>query len=230
MGAAFSISVNNDIQTQKNTIMQQVQNSCQAVCNQVNSGTLIFLDGSTTGDINFSQTCTVDATCAIDTTLEIITFETQKSIQNGESSPTWFPGLQFNATINNTQEDIRNQYSQAISTVCGTDVEQELSDTVVYAVNSQTGNINFTQDANSTASCVINNSAKASLTLTQDSQQTATAGGTSAGIIIAVIIIVIVIIVVLAIVFRKKKGETTATGSTSTTTKTAVARKVLLKK
>lgn len=231
MGLGLSVSANADIQSQKNTIMQQVENQCQAVCNQVNSGTIIFLDGSNTGDINFNQTCTVDATCTIDTTLEIITFETQKSIQNGESSPSWFPGIQFNATVNTTKEDIRNDYSQVISTVCGADVEQELNDTVVYAVNSTTGNINFTQDANSVAACVVNNSAKASLTLTQDSQQTATAGGTSFGVIIAVVIIIIVIIVVLAVVFRKKGNDTqssTIAGNMNPASKAAITRKVLL--
>lgn len=200
-GVASSTSRNKVVQTSLNTITQQAEANCTANCTQIQSGNTVIIENSTVGDIQFIQQCEVDATCHISNTLDAAAKAIQGSLQNASAQPSWFyPGVQINSAKNNTVQEVRNDLEQKLTSACAATVTQVQTGNLIYAKNSQTGDIGFIQSADLQQSCYLDNSAKAVAATTQKADQFAQAGGIGAGLI-AIVLLVVVLIIGIAIVF-----------------------------
>jgi len=213
-GVSSSTAKNSLYQSSLNTISQQAEANCTANCTQIQSGNTVIIENSTVGDIQFIQECTVDATCQIENTLDATAKTIQDSLQRGEAQPGWFyTGVQINESRNKTVQEVRQDIEQRLQSACNATVSQVQTGNLIYAKNSQTGDIGFIQSADLRQNCYLDNSAKAVATTTQKSDQFAQAGGIGAGLIAAILLIVIAIIVI-AVVFiiisrrrRQRKEE-----------------------
>jgi hypothetical protein len=203
MGIAVSTDVSTVVNTQKATTFQQAQNTCTASCNQIQQGTTIILSNTTTGNITFDQQCTANANCYMTNAVDQAVTQFQEAQASGTASPALFPGIQINTSVSTTVNDLQNDFTQILNNICSADINQVNYGTMIYATNSKTGDISFTQNGNATADCVMENSARIQLQMQQKGTATAAAGSTIAGLasaIIAAVIIVVIIVAVISIV------------------------------
>lgn len=208
MGAAVSTSVANSVQTAVNTTYQSAKNSCDADCNQIISGNVIVLNNSTAGDIQFTQRCTADASCYMKNAVDQAVTAFQDAKVGATAQPALFPGIQVNTTVSSNRQDIVNDLTQVLENICNADVNQTIQDNIIYATDSTLGNIGFLQEGNASARCVMENSARLQLQMSQKGDTTAIAGrnlSLISSIIFLVIIVVVVIIIINAV--RKNTSE-----------------------
>jgi hypothetical protein len=211
----MSAQVNTVADNTLNQVYQVANQSCTASCSNVQSGNTVFLDGSTTGNITFDQTCTASASCSINTTLDNLVTQLQAANQSNSNASTLFGGLNaMSLATNVTVQNMTNQVQQIMNTICSADVNNLQSDNLVYARNSTTGNIAFVQNGNAQADCIMKNLAiaKADQTQTATQSNAITSGGAAMFVAIAVIIIV------LALLSSRKKKEDQGTTPPPTTT------------
>lgn len=209
MGPQISTNVQTNVQKTLNSITQSSKATCTTTCSQIQSGNVVFVNGSTVGNITFNQQCTVDATCQITNSIEASATAVQKVLQSSSAKPTtfYFGLMSVNTNVNSNVQELSNIIAQSMDSACDNGASQVQSGNLVYVNNSTTGDIGFNQNTNLTSQCVLSNLATATANATQQADQIAEAGGLS-GIIIAIIVIAIVIVVVLVVVLRstgKKK-------------------------
>lgn len=206
MGNWFSAQVNQQKQTTTNDIYQRSEQLCSASCSNIQSGNTIFLDGTTTGDIEFVQECEANAGCmmenAVDTVMEIL----QDIKQGNATEAGLFPNF-GSVNLNLSDQELRNQVTQILNTVCSADIENSQTDNMLYARNSNTGNISFRQAGNAQANCVMSNVANANLNLKQQGDQNNRIAGLSLGGLLGLIIAIIIIAVIIGIIRKNTRGE-----------------------
>lgn len=209
MGAAVSTSVAKVTQSAVNQTYQRAQNSCTADCNQTISGNVIVLDGSTAGDVNFTQRCEADASCYMSNALDQLVQTFQAAKAEAGASPALYPGIQINTSVATTDTDIRNEMTQIMENICKGKVDQNITENVVYATDSTLGNIGFVQEGNAYARCVMENSGRLQLQMRQEGDATAKSGGAVSNIaaIIALVIILLVLFVIIRAVLKKTKPQ-----------------------
>ena len=198
MGVSSSKTQNKLIQQSLNSVVQAANATCTPSCVQIQAGNTVIIENSTVGDISFIQSCTVDAQCQINQSLDAAATALQKAVQQGTAQPSWFAGLQFNDAKNVTTQEVRNEIEQSLNSTCSMNVNQAQLGNQVYAKNSKTGNIGFVQTADVHFNCVLDNTAKGVAASTQTADQIATAGGLYTGLIVIVLVIVLLIIVGIA--------------------------------
>ena len=207
MGIAASASVSTVVQRAVTTTYQRAQNLCTANCSQLISGNVIVLDNTTAGDITFTQRCEADASCYMENSLDALVEAFQEAETVADAKPAFFPGIQVNVSVASTVQEINNELTQIMENLCTADVDQNLQENIVYATDSDVGNIGFLQEGNASASCVMENVGRLTAQMRQDGSATAASGGSYAGIIGAVITVVIIIVIIYAIVqFNKNKS------------------------
>ena len=208
MGIAVSTSVSNNVLDAVNETMQTARNTCTADCNQSISGAQIVLNNTTAGNIQFTQRCTADASCYMNNALDQAVEVYQKGATGAAAAPSLFPGIQINTSVANNTQNIRTQLKQVLENICDGNVEQNISDPLIYATDSTVGNIGFLQEGNAYASCIMENTGRLKLQMKQEGTSTANTGAAASGIgaIIGLIIVVVVIIVIVGII-RKNQGE-----------------------
>tara|TARA_R110001632_G_scaffold118753_1_gene231224 strand:+ start:2314 stop:3069 length:756 start_codon:yes stop_codon:yes gene_type:complete len=180
MGNLLSAQANENRQRTLNEVYQTSDQTCQATCVNVQSGNTIFLDGTVSGDITFKQECSVDATCMMDNTIEQVLESLQESQQQNATEASMFGGG-FNigtVNLNLSDQEIENQVRQALNTVCRADVNNLQENNMVYARNSNTGDITFEQSGNAEADCLMTNMAIAKANLSQANVQSNTTAAT----------------------------------------------------
>lgn len=203
-GNWMSAGVNQIRQSATNEIYQSASSSCTANCSQIQSGNVIYLDGSRVGNITFDQQCTANAGCmmenAVDTVMQLI----QDLKQGNTTEAGLFPNF-GSINLNVSEQEIRNQVTQILETTCTANIEQSQTDNMVYARNSVTGDIGFKQGGNAAANCLMTNAASAKLNLQQRGDQNNTVSGGGFGAIIGLAIAIAIVMVIIRAVNKGKK-------------------------
>jgi hypothetical protein len=218
IGNLLSAQVNQNKQTALNDIYQQSSQSCAANCVNIQSGNTIFLDGSTVGDITFEQKCTASASCVMNNAVESLVQQLQKQKQDNKTEASLFGGG-FNigtVNLNQSEQEITNRVKQILNTLCSADVNNLQTDNMIYARNSKTGNISFTQDGAAEANCIMTNMASSKARQDQLSDQTnATAASLGMGGILGLVVMLIVVSVVASVVRKMNKAQQDPDGDSS---------------
>lgn len=204
MGVSASKSVAKLTQIQANSLYQTSNNTCTATCTQLQQGNVVVLDNTTAGDITFTQKCSANASCYMNTSLDILVEAYQNAVATAEARPALFPGVQLNSSKSDITQVIKNEVSQVFNNLCQADVNQVLQDNIVYATDSSVGNIGFLQEGNASADCVMINVAVAKLNLDQVGKATASAGTINSAIIAAIIIAICIMFIVIALISANK--------------------------
>lgn len=175
-------------------------------CEQLQSGNVVFLDGTTSGDITFQQQCTANAKCLVDNNIQAVFDVAQELKQNNVTEASLFPNF-GSINLNLADQEIRNQIESIISNSCTADVNQVQSNNMVYARNSSTGDISFLQEGNAVADCIISNAAIAEINMRQEGDQGNTISGSVLGGIIAAIIVIVIVVVIVRGATQAASGE-----------------------
>lgn len=211
MGNLFSAQVNQNTQKSMNEVYQSSSQSCTASCSDIQSGNVIFLDGTTSGDISFTQNCTANANCMMDQALQSLTDQLLTLKQGNQTEANLFGGgINFGSVnLNLSDQEIKNQVTQIMSSLCTADVNNVQNGNIVYARNSKTGKISFTQSGNANADCVMQNAATAKANLSASATQSNAVVAGGIGGIIGLVIFIIILAIILGIVSRSvnKMGQ-----------------------
>lgn len=219
MGVTASVSVASTVNTARNQTYQEANNVCSANCSQINTGTTIILNNTTAGNITFTQECEANASCYMKNALDSAVVAVQKAVAASNATPAMFPGTSLNVSAATSVQDINNQLTQIMNNLCTADVQQETSDTMIYATDSTVGNIGFVQKGNATADCVMENAGRMKIQLQQQGNATAQAGTSTAAIVAIVIAIIIIAIAAAAARAAKRKEAVKTEGQPCTTTR-----------
>lgn len=226
MGASLTRSKTEVINDVVNQTYQEARNECNADCNQIISGNTIILDGSTAGDVNFTQRCEANANCYMDNALEQLVENIQLGTAEADATAPLLPfGFSITEAEARVENKIRNEMVQVLTNICQADVTQKITDNIVFATDSTLGNIGFTQEGSATAECVMKNAARMKAANRQEGRATASAGNLFGGLIGIIMLVVVIVIVIGIIRGAKKKGgeEEGAPGATGTSRSRSLA-------
>lgn len=228
MGNALNAGVNVAKQKQINDFNQAVTTTCEATCQNVQSGNTVILDGVDAGDIIFNQECTVEAKCSSDASIKSLLDSLQTLKQEGKTEASLGGGFNFgNINLNLSDAQIENQVRQAMDSHCSADTSNIQTNNIIYARSSTTGDIGFRQDGDTTLNCIMRNAAVADFNIRQEGDQRTSTSAALSGIVGVVVAIVIAVILISAISKAMKKSSA-ANGSegTSSTIANAVRRRL----
>lgn len=165
-------SNNTSIQSSYNSQFYNNEVICGAKCENIQSNIYVVIENSTTGNINFNQTCNTQLNCIQENQIEFLNNTQASSKQFTESESTLeegiIPTIGYNSrrvTANASNYSLQSIYNMTninITKNCQSSSLNIQSDIFTIIKDSTTGDINFTQSGNATASCISTNSAKVS--------------------------------------------------------------------
>lgn len=214
--SSASLSVTNDV-------LQAANSTCSISCNQSQDGNTIIISNSTTGNISFSQTCSiVGSNCTIKAYLDANLDTVLSSMQKQTTvSAKGFPDIGFSYSDQSTSvsESVKNSITQLINNNCQVSTNQSFDNNYVYVSGSTTGNLTFAQSSDiKNSDCILDTLAKAvaSTKETAATDQTSADVGTLA--LLALVVGAIVMIIVLIFVFTIATKAIGGMGSKISTT------------
>lgn len=206
--SSVSLSVTNDV-------LQAANSTCSISCNQSQDGNTIIIDNSTTGDITFSQTCSiVGSNCTIKAYLDA-NLDTVLSamLKQTTVSSKGFPDIGFSYSDQSTSvtESVKNSITQLINNNCQVSTNQSFNNNYVYVKGSTTGDLTFAQNSQITnTDCILDTISKA-VASTKESAETDQSSadiGTLAliGLVVGAIVMIVVLIFVFTIATKAAGG------------------------
>src|SRR3989338_5516639 len=148
MGVNISKSTSTSVQTADVDISQQFAGTCNMSCSQIMSGAKVDIKDSTVnGGINFTQTCSVDANCIINSSMDAasdVLFKTglESNAKSGNSGIGLLKGFSLFDYTNSTstaRQAIKQSLSQANNQECNVSSDQQITDVSVSVENSTIG-------------------------------------------------------------------------------------------
>lgn len=207
MGTALSVSNSAAINNINTKTVQTARNICTATCQNITSGVSVILVGSTTGNITFDQSCEADASCMMKNALEQVVQAYQLAEAKADAQLPILPiGLQAAFANAITSNDVNAAMEQVLENHCEANVNNTIQDVLIFATNSKTGDIAFTQSGNAAAKCVMDNAGRMQLSIQQTGKASATSGSVFGGLI-GLVIVIIIIVMIVAAVKKKTAGK-----------------------
>jgi hypothetical protein len=217
-----SLSVSSSDQEASALISQQFAGSCDITCTNVASGINIDIINSVVGgDVNLTQSCSVNANCMIsgssDATSDIM-FKAANST-NAKNAANLFSGDLFNLDtgISQSRQNIKQSILQSTTETCKLASLNQLNDITILAANSNIGgSINIGQTGSTAGQCNLKNNLSAAAMASAMATNTATSGkdkkgskkGGSAVLIgIFVVIGLVIIVYVIAKIYTGQRDS-----------------------
>lgn len=160
MGAGFSSSSNTSVQTSNANLSQVYSGSCDINCsNTMDDVNITFINSNVGGDVDLTQTCSVNGQCLMDASQGSYA-QTQFKAGNSAAASSaggWLSGL-FNIDItNNTSYQQMNQnIMNSINEECKVTSLNEMNNINVFAENSNIGgSVVISQSGTSNGDCSL---------------------------------------------------------------------------
>lgn len=177
-----SVSVSSSEQSAQAFLAQQYYGSCDVSCQNIQDNTNIdIINSVVNGDINLTQTCSVDANCMVsnssDATSDVL-FKASNST-NAKNASNLFSGSIFNfdAAISESRQNIKQTIIQNSTEKCNMSSLNQMNDVNILAANSTIGgSINISQQGSVQGSCQLGNNFTAAAAATAMASNTATSG------------------------------------------------------
>jgi len=156
-------------QTVMTNVLQETTNTCTFTCTQNESNITVIVDGGTTGNITFSEVCTIQSTtCNMQTLMET---QIQNVLDSMLKQTAFTSNSVLDFNFNNVSENlniyqyIQNSVSQIVSNTCTFSTSQNMSGNYVYVGGgAKVGNIGFLQQSTlDNVSCIMNTVAQSSV-------------------------------------------------------------------
>lgn len=179
MGGGISTSNSSSFQSAAAFLSQNSQESCNIVCQNVaNDINIDIINSVIGGDINLTQSCSVNSSClmssASDATSDILTKASNSS--NAKNA-----GGLFNFSIDQANTMSRQQMKQTIiqatSQTCKMASLNQMNDITILAANSVIGgSINIGQTGSTSGQCQLQNNLSAAATATAMASNVSSSG------------------------------------------------------
>jgi hypothetical protein len=211
-----------------NVVTQAAKSSCSFTCNNSSTGGTYIMTNTKAGNIDYSQTCTIQGTsCSIKAYLDTnITNMMSSMVDQAVAllNPIGVSVASISSTNQeiNVNENIYNSMTQLISNNCVNAVNNTQANNYYYYNNDTLGNITYAQVGTiSNADCVMDTVVKATAKNTQSSGAgqksgcTGSYGGGGGGSLLYIgifVLIIFVIIAVLAFMAKKKAASVLGPG------------------
>ena len=197
--SSASLSVTNDV-------LQAANSSCSISCNQSQDGNTIIISNSTTGNISFSQTCSiVGSNCTIKAYLDANLDTVLSSMQKQSTvSAKGFPDIGFNYSDQSTSvsESVKNSITQLINNNCQVSTNQSFNNNYVYVSGSTTGSLTFAQSSQiQNSDCILDTISKAVASTKESASTDQSSADIGTLALLALVVGAIVMIIVLIFVF-----------------------------
>lgn len=186
------------VQRTVNEIFQQSYNTCATNCNSdIRDITIIIDNGSRVGDIVIESTCNAQTVCSMKTSLDTIASAQlsqyyARSVEAGE--PGLFPGTKIAVGVNLTLQELENITTQIVQNACISTADTSIEKVTLYVGNqSQVAGYTISSSTTAAVNCIMENTAKASVTQSSRSDATAVATSTSANMLLILILAFIII-------------------------------------
>lgn len=205
MGSSLSVNTTTNKNQTINKFVQTSESECLSVANNTVRGVTVnnFDD---IGDIEIIQKATGSADCVIDTNLNAVAQSAFDAVTENESAaPKLLTfGISVNTTtnINELENDIRQSMVQRCNATA-----QNLAEDITFNNYGTAGDFRISQEANPSASCVINNMAQIA-TVSEFNADTENKSGTKTiGFIVLVVVIGIVLVTLIAALAGVMSGK-----------------------
>lgn len=207
-----------------NAVLQSAQSTCSVTCSNESSGNTYVFDGTTAGNLDFSQTCAITGTeCLISSYLETNITDIMSSMAKqteATMNPIGMSAGNFSSHDESVDitESVYNSMTQLISNNCAITATNKSTNNYYYYKDATIGNISFAQNASvGNAECVMDTVAKATAKTDQSAssdQSTGCTGYSGSGnsnliIIVVVVIGVLFFVIIIVAVFIKTKAPAT---------------------
>lgn len=202
MGIGYSSNSASLTQNINNSVLNASTANCSASCTEISQNNTIIINGTTiNGNFEINQTCDVEASCTINSTLNtqvqnIISSLAQQTAATLDGFP---PSFSLDAATNNLNvaQNITTSIANIINSSCQSSANLVSQDNFTYFSNDTiNGSVQFNQDANVNLSCTLNNISSIVASNSESSQisQTATVVNTTALLLILIVVVIIVIV------------------------------------
>lgn len=219
MGGNLSVNTFNTKQTVQNEFLAQSNQQCISKATGTVENTTIILNNSVVGDITIESKGNADLNCILNQQIDssITSQFVAQSQQLTENSTDMFNDFALNAGFNTAtvNQSIYNNITTITNSTCAATSEQLVSNTLIQANYTTTGDVGITADSSSSGTCTLNNviSMEAFNQGTASADQELTNEGMFVAILtslvgmVIIIAIIIVIIIVIAIIAKKSRAN-----------------------
>lgn len=140
-------------------LTQQYSGTCEVKCdNEINDVNMTFINSKIGGNIDITQTCSVNGQCIYNTSMDAINDAIFKAANNSNlSGPTGaVSGISINSISNTDIQDIQQTINQSISQVCSVSSTNQINNVDIFAENTDIGgNVVIDQSGNVVGSCSL---------------------------------------------------------------------------
>lgn len=222
MGGSNSSSIYNE-QDAFLASTQQYSGDCDVSCtNSMNDDTINIINSDVKGSVNVTQTCSVDASCMFNNTMDSaidVLMKASNSAGASNAADFWSAAIGSNKSQITNVQDTRISIGQDISQHCKIDSVNEMDNTTINVINSVIGqDVNLSQSGDAKGKCVLNSSMSASAKASESSDNQANSGkgavkkGGKSQImrmlmILMVVVVAVVIVVIIAKLLTSGKGK-----------------------
>lgn len=212
MGSNQSNSAKEILNT-ANNLYENSSSVCISSCDASFTGNTVVISGvDVNGNINLTNQCEASASCVMQSQLDgqiqnIMSASANQSNITEQLFP-FYIGFQNKSNSITIQENITNNVTQVLQSICQATDNTLVSNNTIVATNSRVGgDLNITNQGSSNADCTINNLTRISLF----NQQTATTNQTAKdanilGVIFIAIVIILVIGAIIMVVILGPEG------------------------
>lgn len=171
-----SLSTSNSSQTANANITQQYAGTCNIDCdNTISNVQETFIDSIVSGGLNFTQTCSVNASCLFQNSQSSLADVLFKAANSSSAAGGLLPGVAASET--SSYQDINESILQSITQSCNLSSINDVNNVSIYAQSSQIGGgVNFSQTGSTDGSCTFNTLMQATADATGISDNCSAAG------------------------------------------------------
>ena len=160
------------VQEAEQQLQQSYKGTCNISCTNVMNNTTIDIENTTiNGGITITQVCSVDANCAISSTMDISASIFFSAKNSAGASPAWglLTGYAPNVDLSSisSYQEMRQQLSQNVMETCKVSSTNEMNNLTIFMNNDViNGGLQIDQSGNITGGCALSNSMQMAATAT----------------------------------------------------------------
>lgn len=157
----FSNTDNENTQIANANIAQQYSGTCQIRCdNKISGSSINIINSQVGGDVGIEQTCSVNGQCMFNNNQSALADIFFKAANSGNAQSVqniWQGNLAAIANVSNiSYQNMNENIVQNINQKCDVESVNDISDSTIYAINSQIGGkVVIGQEGQATGNCTL---------------------------------------------------------------------------
>lgn len=156
MGVGWSDAISKSTQVANANISNQYAGSCDITCNNtMDNVSIALINSQVGGDVDVTQSCSVNGQCMFDTTQNATTDVIFKAA-NSANAASAIGTLSRDYSYNKSYQEINQNVQNSISQECNLQSSNDMDNVTIFAANSQIGgSVVVDQSGNVTGGCTL---------------------------------------------------------------------------